>query len=67
VARKRYKPEAIVAKLPQVDVFGLAGPEHGGRNAPDRGERGDVLSVALVRRQGSSSLCGETARMLYLI
>src|SRR5262249_441629 len=25
---------------------GLAGPEHGGSNPPDRGERGDVLSVA---------------------
>src|SRR5262245_26796070 len=30
---------------------GLAGSEHGGRNPPDRGERGDVLSVAAgVRR-----------------
>jgi hypothetical protein len=33
MARKRYKPEEIVAKLRQVD--GLAGPEHGGRNPPD--------------------------------
>jgi hypothetical protein len=43
MARKRYKPEEIVAKLRQVGS-GLAGPEHDGRNPPDRRERGDVLS-----------------------
>ena len=46
MARKRYKPEEIVAKLRQGGCSGLARPEHGGRNPPDRRERGDVLSVA---------------------
>ena len=44
MARKRYKPEEIVAKLAG-RCSGLAGPEHGGRNPPDRGERGDILSL----------------------
>jgi hypothetical protein len=46
MARKRYKPEEIVAKLRQVDVLVSQG-----QNMVDairqRGERGDVLSVAL--------------------
>jgi hypothetical protein len=46
MARKRYKPEEIVAKLRQVDVLVSQGSEHGGRNPPDRRQRGDVLSVA---------------------
>jgi hypothetical protein len=29
MARKSYKPEEIVAKLRQVDVFDVAGPERG--------------------------------------
>ena len=45
MARKRYKPEEIVAKLRQVDVLVSQG-----QNMVDairqRGERGDVLSVA---------------------
>jgi hypothetical protein len=45
MARKRYKPEEIVAKLRQVDVLVSQG-QNGGRNPPDRRERGDVLSVA---------------------
>src|SRR5262249_11207794 len=43
--------EAIQARRDRREVAagrcsGLAGPEHGGRNPPDRGERGDGLSVA---------------------
>src|SRR4030095_1486873 len=43
--------EAIQARRDRREVAaggcsGLAGPEHGGLNPPDRGERGDVLSVA---------------------
>jgi hypothetical protein len=38
MARKRYRPEEIVAKLRQV--------EHGGRNPPNRVSVGDVLSAA---------------------
>jgi succinate dehydrogenase/fumarate reductase-like Fe-S protein len=46
MARKRYKPEEIVAKLRQVDV-----PVSQGQNMMDAirqigRERGDVLSVA---------------------
>jgi hypothetical protein len=45
MARKRYKPEEIVAKLRQVDVLVSQG-----QNMVDairhRRERGDVLSVA---------------------
>jgi putative transposase len=40
MARKRYKPEEIVAKLRQVDVLVSQGQNMVGR------ERGDVLSVA---------------------
>jgi len=47
MARKRYKPEEIVAKVAAGRCSGLTRPEHGGRNPPDRRERGDVLSVAL--------------------
>jgi hypothetical protein len=39
MARTRYKPEEIVAKLRQVDVLTSCDP-------PDRRQRGDVLSVA---------------------
>jgi len=46
MARKRYKPEEIVAKLRQVDVLVSQEPEHCGRNPSDRRKRGDVLSVA---------------------
>jgi hypothetical protein len=46
MARKRYKPEEIVAKLRQVDVLVSQSEPHVGRNPPDRRERGDVLSVA---------------------
>jgi hypothetical protein len=46
MARKRYKPEEIVAKLRQVDVLVSQGPELGERNPPDRRERGDILPVA---------------------
>jgi hypothetical protein len=45
MARKRYKPEEIVAKLRQVDVLVSQG-QNMVENAPDRGERGHVLSVA---------------------
>ena len=38
MARKRYKPEEIVA-------FWSRRATHGGRHPPDWGERGDVLSV----------------------
>ena len=45
MARKRYKPEEIVAKLREVDVLVSQG-----QNMVDAirqiGERGDVLSVA---------------------
>lgn len=33
MARKRYKPDEIVAKLLQVDVLGFAGPGGGRRGA----------------------------------
>jgi hypothetical protein len=45
MARKRYKLEEIVAKLRR-STFWSRRASHGGRNPPDRGERGDVLSVA---------------------
>ena len=37
MARKRYKPEEIVAKLRQVDVLVSQGQKDGGRNPPDPG------------------------------
>jgi hypothetical protein len=46
MARKRYKLEEIVAKLRQVDVLVSQGQNMVDANPPDRGERGDVLSVA---------------------
>jgi hypothetical protein len=58
MARKRYKPEEIVAKLRQVDVLVSRGPEQGGRNPPDRRERGDLLSVAAGLRW-AEDLAGE--------
>ena len=45
MARKRFKPEEIVAKLRQVDAA-VAGTEHGGGSSPDRGDGDDVLPVA---------------------
>ena len=45
MARKRYKPEEIVAKLRQVDVVVSQGLEHWRRDPLDWGARGDVLSL----------------------
>ena len=48
---KEAKPEEIVAKLRQVDVLGLAGASHGGRNPPDRGERMRLYSLRLMQTE----------------
>jgi putative transposase len=46
MARKRYKPEEIVAKLRQVDVLVSPRPVNDGRDPPDRRELSNLLSVA---------------------
>ena len=46
MARKRYKPEEIVAKIAAGRSCGLAGRDYGGRDPPDRRERGDLVSLA---------------------
>jgi hypothetical protein len=46
MARKRYKPEEIVAKLRQVDVLVSQGRTMVDAIRQIGGERGDVLSVA---------------------
>ena len=38
MARKRYKPEEIVATL-RMECYGLARPIHDGRDPPDRRQR----------------------------
>jgi hypothetical protein len=47
MARKHHKPEKIVAKLRQVEVFGRAGQVSGRCGADDWGNGGDLLPLAL--------------------
>jgi hypothetical protein len=42
--------ELLDGRLPFQRPDGSRGPEHGGRNPPDRRERRDVLSVERTRR-----------------
>src|SRR5262245_28075475 len=46
MARKRYKPEEIVAKVAAGGSSGLPRPGHGRRDPPDWCERSDLLSLA---------------------
>jgi hypothetical protein len=46
MARKRYKPEEIVAKLRQVDVLVSQGQK---RNPPNRRERGERVCASHAR------------------
>jgi hypothetical protein len=58
MARKRYKPEEIVAKFRQVDVLVSQG-QNGGCNPPDRRERTLVLAEA-----ASLGVCATPANRL---
>ncbi len=56
MARKRYKPEEIVAKLRQVDVLVSQG-QNMVSNPSDRRERGDILSMAPGVRWAEDRAC----------
>lgn len=46
MARKRHKPEEIVAKLPQVEVLTAQGKSVAGGDPVDRGDGSHVLPLA---------------------
>ena len=46
MSKRSCKPEEIIAKLRQVDIFAQPGQHNRERDPPDRRERSDVLSLA---------------------